>query len=89
LFEIKIKDLAITECAAFSDFDGADAHDFDLTTDFIRRKFEDIDSYKGYRNIYVHLTCAMDDKNIQNVFNDVTRIMLQEVKKAMSKNNLL
>ena len=79
--------MAITECPALEDFDGSDPHNFEQTTAFIQKKFEDVNEFN--RNIYVHLTCAMDDQNIQNVFNDVTRIMLTEVKKAMSKNNLL
>ena len=31
----------------------------------------------------------MDDKNIETVFNDVTRIVLQEIKNAMNNAHML
>eukprot|EP01084_Bolivina_argentea_P275969 470746_1 len=86
LYRKKLHDLAITICPAFSDYDG-NPNDFDQTTDFIKITFETINQKN--RKIYTHLTCAMDDKNIENVFADVAQIIINQIKNAMSMQNIL
>eukprot|EP00483_Globobulimina_turgida_P003762 UN03768 len=85
----KIKDLAITVCPAFDDFDPTqNPHDFEQTTRFIQQKFEErMDN--STRTVYTHLTCAMDDKNIQNVFDDIVQIIINQIKNAMTMQNIL
>jgi len=86
----KIKDLPITIDPLFEDLDGNNAHDFGQTTAFIKKKFESVNSRLSQdRILYVHLTCAMDNKNVRNVFESVKQIMLEQMRKAMQKVQLL
>ena len=72
LFQEKIKSVPISVC--FPDFDGAHSHDDSLNhikREFIaRNKRED-------RQIYIHVTCATDGRNVERVFNDVQHIVIE------------
>merc|ERR1712176_1525829 len=90
LFAKKIKDLPITIDPLFCDFDGNNAQDFGQTTAFIQKMFESVNSrLSDERILYVHLTCAMDNKNVRNVFESVKQIMLEQMRKSMQKVQLL
>ena len=84
LYKIKIKEISIKECIAFNDYDDENnnPNDYEQTTAFIKNKF--ISKSKQKRQIYIHLTCAMDDKNIENVFNDVASIILEQIRANIS-----
>merc|ERR1740123_1312544 len=69
------KDVALTDDETFSDFDGSDAHDFAQTSAFIENKFVAINNAYD-REMYVHLTCAVDQKDINNVFAEVNHVIL-------------
>jgi len=80
LFAKKIKDLPITIDPIFCDFDGNNAQDFGQTTAFIQKMFESVNSrLSEERILHVHLTCAVDDKDVRNVFDDVKKIMLEQL----------
>eukprot|EP01083_Nonionella_stella_P108066 313837_1 len=81
LFEKKIRKVPITACPDFDDFNefdhGSEApnpNDFEQTTAFIKHKFKAL-RHKKDKQIYAHLTYAMDRKNIDRVFVDVDRII--------------
>eukprot|EP01084_Bolivina_argentea_P171329 296829_1 len=82
LFSIKIKELPINCCPAFEDYEG-DVNDFEQATEYIIHKFEGHN--QRTRSIYPHLTCAMDDENVEAVFLDVRRIMIENVNKHLNK----
>ncbi len=60
--------------AVTPDFDGEHTHDDSLNhikREFIaRNKNED-------RQIYIHVTCATDGRNVERVFNDVQHIVIE------------
>ena len=82
LFEKKIKEVPITACPIFEDYDGVSPHDYEETAAFIRKRFED--KNKQRRAIYTHLTVAVDEKNIDKVFNDVVRIIIDKAMHRMA-----
>merc|ERR1712129_110672 len=79
LFAKKIKGLPVTIDPTFDDFDGRDAYDFEETTAFIQRKFEAVNCSHN-RMMYTHLTCALDEANVRDVFDDIMHVIV--------KNNL-
>eukprot|EP01083_Nonionella_stella_P066221 174185_1 len=85
LFTNKIQEVPITCCDAFADFNeyqkesniDPDPHDFEQTTVYIKQKFHDLLWNKSInKQIYTHLTTAMDRANIDMVFIDVQRICI-------------
>ena len=74
IFAEKIQRTPITIC--FADYEGPST--YDDSTSYIKMKFENLNRKKGYKeDIYTHLTCAIDTKNIQWVFSDVTDIIIR------------
>ena len=72
LFLKKIVDVPITCC--FPDYKGAHKHDESLNhikKEFIARNKQD------NRQIYIHVTCATDRRNVERVFNDVQHIVIE------------
>mmetsp|Transcript_12752 Transcript_12752/g.11353 ORF Transcript_12752/g.11353 Transcript_12752/m.11353 type:complete len:414 (+) Transcript_12752:96-1337(+) len=53
---------------------------------FIKKKFVAFNENSKTRQIYVHITCATDKNNVQNVFNDVQQIV---VSAGLERNNLI
>merc|ERR1712154_681754 len=86
LFAKKIIKIPITTCPAFSDFDEynhqstihSNPNDYEQTTSYIKHKFESLNQTAKRKQIYSHLTCAMDKGNIENVFNDVKHIVITQ-----------
>ena len=78
LFEIKIKSLPITSCPVFENTELQNENDYKESVEIIKKEFRKQCENED-RNIYMHITCAMDDKNIQNVFDDVTRMILSDI----------
>jgi len=87
LFEKKILRIPLVPtCPAFADFDDynhestivSDPHDYEQCVAYIRQKFESQNASGKSKQIYTHLTCAMDKKNIENVFNDVKHIVITQ-----------
>ncbi|XP_067101719.1 guanine nucleotide-binding protein G(t) subunit alpha-2-like [Osmerus mordax] len=74
LFEEKIKKVHLSIC--FPDYDGCNSYD-DAAT-YIKMQFEELNMKKGVKEIYSHLTCATDTKNVEIVFGAVTDIIIKE-----------
>lgn len=68
IFREKIKKKPLTVC--FPEYEGNDS--YEETTQYILKKFEDkVEMHRETRTIYHHLTCFMDQDNVQKVFYDV------------------
>ena len=86
LFRTKIVNIPITECPAFRDFEDynhqdtihKNPNDYEQTVSYIRYKFESLNQSSKRKQIYTHFTCAMDEKNIESVFNDVKHIVITQ-----------
>ena len=72
LFQKKIKTVPITVC--FPDYNGANTHDDSLN--FIKKEFIARNKQQN-RQIYIHVTCATDRRNVERVFNDVQHIVIE------------
>lgn len=51
---------------------------YDDASNYIKTQFLDLNMKKGVKEIYSHLTCATDTKNVEIVFNAVTDIIIKE-----------
>ncbi|XP_051280665.1 guanine nucleotide-binding protein G(t) subunit alpha-2 [Dicentrarchus labrax] len=74
LFEEKIKKVHLSIC--FPDYDGPNT--YDDASNYIKAQFLELNMKKGVKEIYSHLTCATDTKNVEIVFNAVTDIIIKE-----------
>lgn len=61
---------------SFPEYDGA-AGDFDAAVDFIREQFLARNEFPERKKIYVHVTCATDQQNIQFTFSAVKDIVVR------------
>ena len=74
IFAEKIQRIPITVC--FADYEGPST--YEDSTSYITMKFENLNRKKGDKeDMYTHLTCAIDTKNIQLVFSAVTDIIIR------------
>lgn len=51
---------------------------YDDASSYIKTQFLDLNMKKGAKEIYSHMTCATDTKNVEIVFNAVTDIIIKE-----------
>lgn len=51
---------------------------YEDASNYIKLQFEELNMKKGVKEIYSHLTCATDTKNVEIVFNAVTDIIIKE-----------
>lgn len=51
---------------------------YEDASNYIKAQFQDLNMKKGVKEIYAHMTCATDTKNIEIVFNAVTDIIIKE-----------
>jgi len=72
LFEEKIKKIPLTVC--FDDFSGSSS--VDEAAEFINNKFFQLNMNPKEKNIYSHLTQAIDTNNIKFVFESVQEIII-------------
>lgn len=77
LFREKIKTKRIQDCPAFSDYKGRDNHYEDGIQYFVD-KFLAKNRNAADRQIYHHVTCATDSKNVQIVFDSCKDIILRK-----------
>ena len=75
LFEEKIKNSPLKIC--FPEYEGA--NEFEEATMYIQKKFEDLNQNQIKTEIYSHLTCATDTKNIRVVFDVVTDSIIKNI----------
>ncbi|CAH8503232.1 unnamed protein product [Heterobilharzia americana] len=76
LFEDKIMKSPLTIC--FPDYIGG--NNYEEASEYIRSRFENLNTRSGSKDVYSHFTCATDTSNIQFVFDAVTDVII--------KNNL-
>nr|ATY71609.1 transducin 2-1 [Maurolicus mucronatus] len=74
LFEEKIKKVHLSIC--FPDYNGCNS--YDDAAAYIKTQFTDLNMKKGVKEIYCHMTCATDTKNVEIVFGAVTDIIIKE-----------
>jgi guanine nucleotide-binding protein G(o) subunit alpha len=75
LYAEKIRDdKPITLCPDFEGYDGP-AEDYDKTTAYIKRAFESKDD-DSQKQIFTHLTCAVDKNQVEKVFNDIQTVII-------------
>lgn len=51
---------------------------YDDASNYIKSQFLELNMKKGVKEIYCHMTCATDTKNVEIVFNAVTDIIIKE-----------
>ena len=71
LFETKILKSPLTTC--FPDYDGPEGSATEAIS-FIKEQFERIQP-----EVYIHLTCAIETKNIETVFDVTTDIIIKQI----------
>ncbi len=76
LFEEKIKHKNIRDTPSFSDYSGKDG-DYNAGVQYFLDKFLAKNKSGAERQIYHHVTCATDTKNVQVVFNACKDIVLR------------
>lgn len=76
LFEVKIKIKNIREVKDFTDFSGPDG-DYDAGVEYFVGKFLARNKAGASRQIYHHVTCATDTKNVKVVFDACKDIILR------------
>jgi len=75
LFSKKIETVPITECPEFQHYDGPQ-DSYDDTTKYIKDTFEDQDEQNTSKQIFTHLTCAVDKNHVEKVFNDIQTVII-------------
>jgi GTPase SAR1 family protein len=75
LFAQKIKEVPLTACPEYADFQGPD-NDYEAATEYIQAKFESLNK-DNKKEIYTHVTCATDKTNVDHVFNAVKDIVIR------------
>jgi guanine nucleotide-binding protein G(o) subunit alpha len=73
LFKEKIKNVPLTVC--FPNYQGGP--DYDAGVDFLKFEFGEKKQVPG-NQIYMHVTCATDTKNVHAVFNAVKDIIIRQ-----------
>lgn len=77
LFGEKIKTKNIRDCPVFADFRGPDG-DYDAGVQYFLDKFLTKNKSGTDRQIYHHVTCATDTRNVRVVFDACKDIILRE-----------
>lgn len=76
LFEEKLQKVDLNVC--FPEYSGG--KDFKQAANFIEARFQELDrNKKKTRQLYPHLTCATDTKQIQHVLDAVKNIILTQL----------
>merc|ERR1712083_190576 len=75
LFAEKLAGSDIKECPAFSGYTG-DPTNYDHTTEYIKEKFEECNGQGQQRQVFTHLTCAVDKNQVEKVFNDIQTVII-------------
>ena len=73
LFSEKIKTVPITACPSFQHYN-QQPDNYDATTAFIKTQFEQQDTTQ--KQIFTHLTCAVDKNQVEKVFNDIQTVII-------------
>lgn len=77
LFADKIKSKHIRDCPHFADYNGPDG-DYEAGVTYFKSKFESRVKGASDRQLYTHVTCATDTRNVRVVFDACKDIILRE-----------
>ena len=77
LFENHIKKIPIKSIPEFSDYNYREGHVQD-GIDYFKKKFLEKNHSPESKQIYPHVTCATDSKNVQKVFESCRNTILQQ-----------
>lgn len=77
LFADKIKTKNIRDYPMFTDYAGPDG-DYDAGVQYFLEKFLDKNKSGSERQVYNHVTCATDTRNVRVVFDACKDIILRE-----------
>ena len=83
IFKEKIKEVPITVCDAFNDYNG-NANDYNECIEYIKGKFNDLNK-NNEREIKIYVTCAINEDSIKNAFDDATKWVIQYNSKGYSR----
>ena len=72
LFKEKIGKSPLTNC--FPEYEGP--NEFQEAAAYIQDRFESLNLNRTAKEVYTHLTCATDTKNIQQVFDAVADVII-------------
>lgn len=75
IFQEKIHKVDLSVC--FPDYKGG--YNFERATGFLKKKFVKLNRNPKRKEIYCHITCATDTKNIEFVFSVVKDIIIKKV----------
>ena len=75
LFAEKIQSIPITVCPQFTDYRG-NQKSYDETTEYIKEIFESCNKNNSTKQIFTHLTCAVDKNQVEKVFNDIQTVII-------------
>lgn len=75
LFADKLAGASIRHCPAFDGYQG-DPASYDHTTEYIKEKFEECNRANAARQVFTHLTCAVDKNQVEKVFNDIQTVII-------------
>merc|ERR1712087_803167 len=74
LFAEKLKTTDIRDCPSFTCYQG-DRLSYDQSTEYIKGVFEDCNR-ASQRQVFTHLTCAVDKNQVEKVFNDIQTVII-------------
>ena len=77
LFQEKLLQKNIRDVPQFADYAGEDRN-YDQGVKYFVKKFMDINTKGGERQVYHHVTCATDTSNVRIVFDACKDIILRE-----------
>lgn len=78
LFREKISKVPLSTC--FPNYSGSNT--FDDASNYIKQQFEDLNTNKGGKPIYTHMTCAVDTKDIESNFSTVADTIIKNLKEC-------
>ena len=86
LFAEKIQRVPLRICESLVKYQG-DTTNFEQTATFIRNEFTSLNPNPNERTIFTHITCALERDNIEKVFVDIGRVVVETYE--MSSNEIL
>ncbi|XP_037388449.1 guanine nucleotide-binding protein G(t) subunit alpha-3-like isoform X1 [Pygocentrus nattereri] len=78
LFKEKISKVPLSTC--FPNYSGSNT--YEDATNYVKQQFEELNTNKGGKPIYTHLTCAVDTKDIDSTFSTVTDVIIKNLKEC-------
>uniref|UniRef100_A0A7S2XGL1 Uncharacterized protein n=1 Tax=Lotharella oceanica TaxID=641309 RepID=A0A7S2XGL1_9EUKA len=82
IFKKRIKQIPLKNCRAFASFEGPEG-DFKSAVEYIKKTIPSHVQVK--RRIYVYLTCAIDEKNVRRIFENVSDTLQSEAQKQVPR----